>query len=240
MMKKIYLFLTMVCWGVASLFAQSGTDIQFVYINAAGEETGVVADNAVITVSQVVSDPDDEFADPFISSGLAIKNVCANGRRVQLEYEIKTLPNGRHDICFFGTCLSDSKIGKQTYPRMSSKGNIIGLNALKAGSVTPLQAEWYFTEDGTATVVYKANVCVASGEVEDGVNPIYTVAAEGPTVTVNYVKDDTGIDDVMIENPIATEYYNLAGCRVATPEKGIYIVRNIYSGGKTTTKKAVF
>lgn len=113
-MKKIYSILTMLCFGAASLSAQSASDIQFVYINADGNETGVVADNAVITVNTVEGDPNDEFSDPFISSGLAIKNVAANGRRVQLEYEITAMPNGRHDICFFGTCLSDNQTGKQT------------------------------------------------------------------------------------------------------------------------------
>ena len=239
-MKKIYSILTMLCFGAASLSAQSASDIQFVYINADGNETGVVADNAVITVNTIEGDPNDEFSDPFISSGLAIKNVAANGRRVQLEYEITAMPNGRHDICFFGTCLSDNQTGKQTYPRLSAKGNIIGLNALKAGSVTSLQAEWYFTAEGTTTVVYKANVCTATGETEDKVNPTYQVAAQGPTVTVNYVYGETGIDDVTIDNPVATEYYNMAGCRVEAPENGIYIERNVYANGKVATKKVVF
>ncbi len=239
-MRKIYSIIALMLFGAASLKAQSASDLQFVYINANGEEIGVVADGAVVNVTTVEGDPTDEFDEPFISSGLAIKNTTANGRRVQLAYEITALPNGRHDVCFFGSCISDNKTGKSTYPRLSSKGNIVGLSALKAGSVTSLKAEWYFTEAGTATVVYQANVCTASGEAEDGVNPIYQVAAAGPTVTVNYIYDPSGIEEITIDNPVKTEYYNVAGCRVENPENGIFIVRNTYANGKVATKKVIF
>ena len=238
-MKKIYFLMAMMLFGAASLKAQSATDLQFVYIDAKGNETGVVANNAVITVNTVEGDPNDEYADPFISSGLAVKNTANGGRRVQVEYEITALPNGRHDICFFGSCLTDTKTGEYSYPRLSNSGNITGLNALKAGSVTSLKAEWYFIEPGTTTVVYKANVCKDSGKME-GITPIYEVVAEGPTVTVNYTYDPTGIADITIDNPVKTEYFNMAGCRVAQPAEGIYVVRNTYANGKVAITKERF
>ncbi|MGM9804120.1 MAG: hypothetical protein ACI308_08090 [Muribaculaceae bacterium] len=232
-MKKIYTIFAMMLISVASVYAQSATDLQFVYVDEDGEETGVVADNAVINVNTVTQDPNDDYADPYISSGLAVKNVSTGGRRVQIAYEITALPSGQHDICFFGSCLSDNTTGKFTYPR-----NINSVNALKAGSVTPLKAEWYFTAEGTATVVYQANVCTQTGV--DGITPIYGVTAEGPKVTVNYVYDTSGIAQVTIDNPVKTEYYNIAGCRVDNPQDGIFIKRVTYANGKVATSKIIF
>ncbi len=230
--------LAMVLFTASWLSAQSASDLQFVYIDDNGQEVGVVADNAIVNVSKVV-EPVYDFDDPYISSGLAVKNTAANGRRVQLAYDITALPNGRHDLCFFGACVSDNTTGSFTYPRLSSKGNIIGLNALKAGSVTSLKAEWYCTAAGTATIVYKANVCTATGEAEDGVNATYQVAAEGPTVTVNYIYDPSGVEEITIDNPVKTIYYNMEGCRVDNPESGLFIMHTTYANGKVTVKKVI-
>lgn len=238
-MKKFYLFIAMMLFVAPWLKAQSAADLQFVYLDDNGQEIGTVADNAIVNVSKVV-EPVYDFDDPYISSGLAVKNVAANGRRVQLAYDITALPNGRHDICFFGACMSDNTTGSFTYPRLSNKGNIVGLNALKAGSVTSLKAEWYCTAAGTATVVYKANICTGTGEAEDGVNAIYAVSAEGPTVTVNYIYDPSGVDEVTIDNPVKTLYYNMAGCLVEKPESGLFIMHNTYANGKVVVKKVMF
>ena len=74
----------------------------------------------------------------------------------------------------------------------------------------------------------------------EGITPIYEVVAEGPTVTVNYTYDPTGIADITIDNPVKTEYFNMAGCRVAQPAEGIYVVRNTYANGKVVITKERF
>ena len=237
-MKKIYTLTVMMLLCFTRLMAQSAEDIQFVYLDENGEETGVVADGAVITVTTVHGDPTDEFDEPYISSGIGVKNVCANGRRVQLAYDIKALPSGQHSICFFGSCLMDSKTGATTYPRLSSKGSIINVNALKAGSVTSLKAEWFFLEQGTATVTYTANICTATGQQED-MNPTYKVAVTGPTVTVNYVYDPSGIEGISAEDASSVSYYTLAGTRTESPVGGIFLKRVVLRDGRVLTTKVI-
>lgn len=237
-MKKIYTLTVMMLLCFTRLMAQSAEDIQFVYLDENGEETGVVADGAVITVTTVHGDPTDEFDEPYISSGIGVKNVCANGRRVQLAYDIKALPSGQHSICFFGSCLMDSKTGATTYPRLSSKGSIINVNALKAGSVTSLKAEWFFLEQGTATVTYTANICTDSGKRED-MNPTYQVAAVGPSVTVNYVYDPSGIEGISAEEASSVTYYTLAGTKTDAPVGGIYLKRVLMRDGRVLTTKVI-
>lgn len=237
-MKKIYTLTVMMLVCFTRLMAQSAEDIQFVYLDENGEETGVVADGAVITVTTVHGDPTDEFDEPYISSGIGVKNVCANGRRVQLAYDIKALPSGQHSICFFGSCLMDSKTGATTYPRLSSKGSIINVNALKAGSVTSLKAEWFFLEQGTATVTYTANICTDTGQKE-GMNPTYQVAAVGPSVTVNYVYDPSGIEGISAEEASSVTYYTLAGTKTDAPVGGIYLKRVVMRDGRVFTTKVI-
>lgn len=208
-MKKIYTLTVMMLVCFTRLMAQSAEDIQFVYLD-----------------------------EPYISSGIGVKNVCANGRRVQLAYDIKALPSGQHSICFFGSCLMDSKTGATTYPRLSSKGSIINVNALKAGSVTSLKAEWFFLEQGTATVTYTANICTATGQ-QEGMDPTYKVAVTGPTVTVNYVYDPSGIEGISAEDASSVSYYTLAGTRTESPVGGIFLKRVVLRDGRVLTTKVI-
>ena len=39
---------------------------------------------------------------------------------------------------------------------------------------------------------------------------------------------------------IRTEYYDLAGSRLSSPQRGVNIVKSIYANGQSTTKKVVF
>lgn len=54
----------------------------------------------------------------------------------------------------------------------------------------------------------------------------------------NVITGDSGVDAVEDASPVvATEYYNLQGVRVAAPQQGIFIQRNIKANGSVSTVK---
>ena len=67
-----------------------------------------------------------------------------------------------------------------------------------------------------------------------------TVYHTGDKTTYSDSTDWAGIEDVTLSDDIiATEYYNLQGVRIANPEAGIYLRRDIRSNGKSTVSKTV-
>lgn len=60
----------------------------------------------------------------------------------------------------------------------------------------------------------------------------------GPASSISI---STGVENVNTntEKPVKTEYYNIAGFKVARPSNGVYIAKKIYSDGKVKTSKVL-
>lgn len=243
-MKKFYTLTAALLFGAASLFAQE--KIQLGTKNAAGEFVPA-ANNAVITQSTLVPD-EMGMGDDFISSGLFVKNTTDAALQTLVEYEIKTMPFGKHDICYKGSCLSKKTTGKYTYPDnpYSSKGNIINVTGLGANEETDLRAEWYNgAQAGSAEVVYTAHALVQDGTEtiivagKPQAKPKYKVV-ESTTVTIKYVYDPTGIKDAVLHDQVVkTEFYDITGKQIAEPKSGLFIKKSYCVDGSVKTRKVV-
>lgn len=212
-MNKIFTLALGMLLSSTAMMAQEG--IVFVDAEVGGN---VVADGAEITVT--------DYENGQISSGLYVSNTSAWGQNIIVEYDVQTLPSGSTQICFPMACVSQTKTGTYETP----------YGSMRSGATLSLQAEWMNPTDyGVSTVTYSIKYI----EVNDDFSTSYI--GDGPSVTVNYkYADPAGVNSV--ENKAeakSTEYFDLAGQRVATPHDGVYVVRTTYNNGKTIASKVV-
>ncbi len=233
-MKQFYLIVFALFSGLISASAQKATALQFVTINEAGQETGVVADGAVIQVSTVT----DNGLDPFISTGLGVKNTSGADVRAQIEYVVERIDNGSVTCCF-ATCAYYKSAGRYFSPLLSKRGNVVNLPNVKSGAVRDLASEWTFADDGQCRITFTVKVGTKNTQVTDSEGEVYDVV-DGPSVTVNFVKGDaTGIHAVSSKSAVKTSFYDLTGRPSAHPVKGVYIRKQVLSDGTTRVRKVV-
>lgn len=234
-MKKIYTLSLMLFLGAASMFAQKNTDVKFITIDEDGNKTGEVADGAVIYVTTIT---DNGLTDPYISAGLAIENTTTQGKRVQISYSLTAIDNGYVQCCFPPSCTNGDVIGKYYVPELSkTTNNSINLPVLKKGDTQDVSAEWIFEKDGTATATFTVWIGTKNESKTDKEGDVYDVA-EGPSVTVNFLKGAAaGIDATTSDNTVKTEYYDLSGRKVAAPSHGVYVKKQQLSDGTVKTSK---
>ncbi len=233
-MKKFYLIVFTLFLGLISISAQKNTALQFVTINEAGQETGTVADGAVINVSKV----SDNGLDPFISAGLGVKNTSGADVHAQIEYTVDRIDNGSITCCF-STCAYYKKTGRYFSPLLSKRGNAVNLPTIKSGAVRDLASEWTFAGNGQCTVTFTVKAGTKNTMVTDSEGEVYDLT-DGPCVTVHFIKGDvTGIHAVTAKNAIKTSFYDLTGRESTHPVKGVYIKKQVLSDGTTKVRKVV-
>lgn len=235
-MKRLYLAIVTLFVSAASLFAQNDLGVHFITVVPEGEDVvkvADVADGSTINVSKVDY---DSFGDLFISAGLGVENTSDSGKRLQLKYELKAISSGIAQACVFGKCTKGDKVGTYYAPGLSAAGNHISLGVLKAGRVQDLGTEWFPLSEGSATMRLTLLVGTKTDSKETTGEEIYDVT-EGPSVTVNFLNGVTGIAEVSASAVTATEYYDLAGRKVAAPTHGVYIARQHTADGKTASHK---
>lgn len=240
-MKKLYTLAAALLFGAAALFAQDEQYVQFVELNKAGEY--VPFENGATITRSTIETVDDGFeVSVFINSGLYVKTLKDNDIMTRVAYNIKSLPNGRHSICY-GNCVEKTETGQFYYPGLSTSGNITSTVTNPKGDPKSLAAEWFCTAEGTAVVEYSVDALEQDGaemvpKPGGGFisTPKYKVV-KSCTITVNYVNDPTGIDNVNAEDIVATEYFDITGKRVAKPANGLFIKKTTDSEGRVKTKK---
>ena len=89
-MKRILLFFWMSLTGILCGFADSA----IVFVDADGQE---VKDGATLTVNTATQ---DEFGEILMLSGLSIKNVSDEAVSASIHVNIKSISNGKLQICF--------------------------------------------------------------------------------------------------------------------------------------------
>ena len=203
-MKKVF---TIVLACLFGLHCSAATDDTFVYLDADGNE---LADGAEITVSKV--EEDVFFGDLLINPNLKVKNSGSEDADLRIDYQIKSIPGGKFQICFPTSCLYNEAAGQFSTPSGTVKG----------GKSQAMLTEWILDKEktGTCTVVYQIIKMADGNDV-----------AKGRTLTVNFVyNDEAAIDNV--ENTAAAEVvrYNLSGQMCGKNRKGLNIVR--LSNGK--------
>jgi len=235
MNKRIYSLAFCLAMGVASLFAQKNTDLQFVTIDEDGNETGVVEDGATIDASTLV---EDDFQGNFISAGLGVKNTTDSGKRVQIDYELLSLDNGGITCCF-STCATYKAKGTYYSPLLSKSGNRVNLLVVKKNSVSDLAGEWFYAAKGKATVKFTIMVGTANSSRTDSEGIVYDVV-EGPSVTVNFLNGvASGINNIKADDVLSTSYIDLTGRKVAKPTQGIYVKQTLLKNGQVKKTKVV-
>lgn len=237
-MKKFYTLSLMLLLGATSMMAQKNTDVQFVTIQADGEDfvkTGDVADGAEIYVTTITES--DGFLDAYIGTGLGVENTTDKGKRVQIDYEILKLDNGSVQCCF-STCRTYDALGTYYTPLLSASGNRVNLPVVKKHEVMDLAGEWFYSGDGIATVKFTAMIGTKNETKEDAQGDVYDVV-EGPSVTVHFLKGKaaTGINATEETDDVKTTYFDLSGRKVSAPSHGVYVMKTQCTDGSIKTSK---
>lgn len=237
-MNKFYLLTCALFLGATSTFAQTiDRSCVFVGMNEKEdgdliiyEENGTVYENNA-TVTTTITRGDD-FQGYMISSGLGIKNVSDKGKRFYIKYEIVTLPEGLHQICFNGTCLTRNNVGVNYYPERES--TLTPPILKKNEDAKSLMAEWLpLSNYGTATVKYSIEYVTYNDDTQ-----AYDITGQGPTITVNYqYQDPNAINGIEVDGNASTAYYDLSGRRVSTPHAGLYIQKTTQANGQVKSRK---
>ncbi len=162
-------------------------------------------------------------------SNLSVKNVSDNLVHCQVPYDIQEMSHGYHSICY-GNCVENTTTGQ-------FDGEI---QIVKSGATFPLRAEYFplpTAKEGKCVVTYKTEIYTAE-LAADGVSIEYTFQGEGPSVTVNYLFGDAGVEDLVAnKTEVSATYYDLSGREVSNPANGLYIKRTAYNDGSVNNAK---
>lgn len=204
-MRKLLALFALASATIGSM-AQVDNTFQFTDKNGSAVENG-----ATITITDVTIDED--FGDLFLNSGLSVKNISDAAADVRVVYDITTMDSGSLQVCFPVTCNVQTKTGVFE----------TATGTKEAGDETSLQSEWFPEVEnyGRCTVIYRLELMQRTGEF-----PFYKYekAADGPSVTVNYIyADPAGIKDIVSNLPPDAPTYNLSGRRATT--SGVRIVK---------------
>lgn len=167
-MKKAFTTIFAIAMAIMPLFAQEVDDV-FAF---ADSEYNVFENGA--TIVRNVVDHDMSGAE-VIYSGVYVMDMGATvDDYLRMHYTISRIDNGTCQICFPITCNSKTETG--TYE--TSPGHL-------DGDLQDIQCEWFPEGDGT---------CIVELQIERlsryGFPPQYEHEADGPTITLVFVKGD--------------------------------------------------
>ncbi len=190
--------------------------LQFAYSDGT-----VIPDGTELTVKGAVED--EYTGEVQLPSGLYVLNTTDDKVGVGLDLTVSRLDNGVLQYCLLGTC-------HQTATLLENVS--VGTGLLKEGAMDDLMTEYIPAEYGTCTAtlslsVYEAKT-IGVGNYIDA----------GPTITINFVYDDTSLGITNAETATQSEvtgYYSVSGEKLPAPQKGANIVK--YSDG--SVKKVI-
>ena len=216
-MKKIFtLFMGLVA--VMAAQAQSDFPLQF-----ADKDGNIIADGTVLNLTTAEV---DDFGDVLMPTNLFVKNTSSSTVNGGGKYVIQSMGNGAFQTCFPENCVRKTSVGTFT----TEPGTF------EAGVLKDMKTEWIPSAEGSCKVTYQL--------ITFKKNPITGKWGEdqsGPTVTLNFTYDTSGINSTKNGKNVRTiEYYNLTGRRVHTPAHGMYIVKTTYVDGTKTCKKHLY
>ena len=218
-MKKILplFFVVMSFCGIAK--AQTNDDLQFI-----DESGNVVEDGATVKGVPTYMDVGGGLGYYQIDTGLRIKNTTNEVLGASLSGEVSRIDNGQFFCCFPTKCKSP----------LASPGIFSSEPGALYVDAEPLSVSthWEPTAYGECTATIK--LLVYDVQLNNfGIATGFTLKGDGPSVTVNFVYDEssTGISGVETdETDEIVARYSVDGRILSMPEKGINIVR--YANGK--------
>ncbi|MCD8202976.1 MAG: hypothetical protein LUD48_04985 [Prevotella sp.] len=216
-MKRQIRFLMVVAASVFTLtaMAEDEIDSSFQFVD---EEGNVIDNGSTITRTEIT---DDGFQDPFISSGLYVKNTTDANVGVAMDVTISKMDNGQMNFCFPMSCTYH--YSAETF---SSDGYF-----LEASELKDMMTEWFPLAYGECIATFKLKVM---DYTEGRFGPTdFVFKAYGPEVTVNFsYPDPAGINGVKVSDSSGiVARYTLQGQRISTPQRGVNIVK--YADGRT-------
>ena len=176
-MKKIFtlLFLMGMALGMSQSAAQD-IDRSFVFI----DEDGTELENGATVVRNKIEKNFE--GNDVINSGLFVRQTeGAAFSYLRVRYKVTTIDNGTFQLCFPMMCTSQTEPGEYE----TSPGTLMS-------NPQDLQSEWFPTADGSCVVEVKIEVMASAG----GFPPSYIYAADGPSVTLKFVKSSAVPGDV--------------------------------------------
>lgn len=217
-MTKLFTLCLSILMGTGVAVAQDDCVLDFV-----DADGNVVEDG---TTWNVYETEEDIFLGTFINSGLYVRNNSSDAVMAGVTYDVTQISGGSYQICFATLCVSVTETGSYTTPTGSLAG----------GEVSDLESEWIVRQwNETEAVTGTCTVVLRAFQLSDETG---TDTISGPQITVVFHNDGTtsGIEGVAsIDAVKPVEYYTLSGRRIATPAKGLNIVK--YSDG--TIRKIV-
>ncbi len=209
-MKK--LFTSILVFACLTASAQ-GVDTTFQFVD---EDGNIIPDGSEITVKGLLI---PEHNDQFIDSGLYVRNTTSEVIGASMGVTITRMDNGQLDCCFPQTCSSLYGTGATE----TNKGLI------EANTDKGIMTEWYPKAYGTCIVTLQVKV------YESGLLVPGDYIGDGPSVTINFVYDETsaGIDGIPADKSEVVGVYTTDGHQLDSPTKGV----NILKSSDGTTKK---
>ena len=167
------------------------------------DEDGNIIDNGATVVRNTVET--DANGGEVIYSGISVLNLAgAADDCLKMHYVIERIDNGTYQICFPTTC--NMKTEEGIYET--------GIGQLM-GDLQDIQSEWFPTADGECVVTLSIEIFTKQG----GFPPSYTHKANGPTITLRFVKGDTV--------PVIDESFMFMDEDGNIIENGATVVRNV-------------
>ena len=167
-------FFTLLLFGLSMLawpaMAQE-IDESYVFM----DEEGNIIENGATIVRNVVESY-DEVSD-VIYSGVSVLNMSGStSDYIKMIYVIDRIDNGSYQICFPTTCNMQTEAGAYE----TSIGQLMG-------DLQDIQSEWFPIADGECVVTLKIEIYTKMGLFP----PTYIHKADGPTITLRFVKGNT-------------------------------------------------
>ena len=164
-------FFTLLLFGLSMLawpaMAQE-IDESYVFM----DEEGNIIENGATVVRNVV-ESFDEVSD-VIYSGISVLNLGGSTTdHIKMNYVINRIDNGTYQICFPTTCNMQTEVGVYE----------TGIGQLM-GDLQDIQSEWFPVADGECVVTLAIEIFTKMGFFP----PTYIHKADGPTITLRFVK----------------------------------------------------
>ena len=207
-MKKFFTFLFGLSMAVCPLVTQAqDADMSFVFVDEEGE---ILEDGATVVRNTVMF---DEYLGEVIYSGISVLNMSGEATDyIKMHYLVEQIDNGTYQICFPTTCNSQTEPGFYE----TSAGQLMG-------DLHDIQSEWFPTADGTCVVTLTIEILSKQGLFP----PSYVHKADGPTLTLKFVKGDLPTPlkgDVNGDGEVTVSDVNfIIGC-IVSPREGMDIL----------------
>ena len=168
-MKKFFTL----CFGfLTALAVQAQSDFPVQFADADGN---IIADG---TTLELTAFEVDIFGGVEMPSTLFAKNTSSDNVQIGGIYSISSMANGAFQTCFPENCVQKSAVGSYT----TESGVIVG------GDLKDMKTEWLPDAEGTCVVAYQ----LATFK-QNPITKAWMVDKKGPTVTLNFTYDPTGI-----------------------------------------------